>query len=196
MRVRDRASQPLPLLYAAPTVTGLVLYSGLKNESVTLRITGTGFGLGCSACATSTSAGLALCSGSSYVRQACAALACGANPLPVVLITNDTVVVPCVPQCVDSSTGTSSMIQCRTSAPISQGNLTVTIAGQTSAIAWYSYEILLPQPTLQSNPTLVNAARLAVFGSNLGTAGTVVLTNDLGDVSLVPSPYNATYFEV
>ena len=202
MRVRDRSSQPLPLLYAAPTVTGLVLYSGLKNESVTLRVTGTGFGLACSACVSWTSSGLPLCSGSSYVRQACAALACGTNPLPVVLITNNTVVVPCVPQCVDSSTGTSSMIQCRTSAPISQGNLTVSIAGQTSAIAWYAYEMLLPQPTLQNNPVLVQpittqyGGSLNISGTALGSSGMVILTNDMGELAIAASQYTPSYVVV
>ena len=147
--VNDRQSPKVTLVYSTPHIAGLTFVSGLKNESVVLRVSGANLALACSACVNVNGASaVPVCTNGNlsgnavpthYSSGDCSALACGDSQGPLVLVTNDTLTTPCVPICVDSTTGTSSVIVCRTAVPIAEGNLTVTVAGLTSLPFLYSY---------------------------------------------------------
>ena len=199
--VRDRFSNAVPLLYIPPTITGMSLVSGSKNDSVVLQITGTDFGLACSSCVAATQAVPLCASASTSTSVSCDTLACaGGDRVPVIAINSSTTTVRCIPQCVVKSTGSASSITCRTASPIALGDVVVTVGGLSSPRYGYAYEQLLPTPTLMGAPAPQGApstgTRLSVSGSNLGSSGDVVLNNDMGEVIILASPYNATYFEV
>ena len=151
--VNDRQSPKVTLVYSTPHIAGLTFVSGLKNESVVLRVSGANLALACSACLNVNGASaVPVCTNGNlsgnavpthYSSGNCSALACGDAQGPLLLVANDTLTTPCVPICVDSTTGTSSVIVCRTAVPIAEGNLTVTVAGQTSLPFLYSYVALV-----------------------------------------------------
>ena len=195
---------------APPVVTNVALLHGLANESVTLEVEGTNLGLACSVClAADHTSTLPYCPGSlAPTPQSCDLLNCAPLRSPSVVIAADgssAGIVACLPVCVDASTSTavdgeSSVIRCRTTAPIARGNINVTVGGQSHAGVPYDYEMMLPTPTLSSEaaPFGLSSAGgvLGLSGTNLGSSGDVFLMNDMGVKVLTPSLYNSTYCEV
>ena len=201
VRVYDRISVPMAIAYSPPLVTGLKLLAGLKNETVTLEIAGNNLGLACTVCPSGgVASAVPLCTTTNKAPSDCSLLACSFQRIPNITIANENGTALCLPLCVDPSTGTSSIIRCKTNVPIAIGAMNVTVGNQTHANIKYDYEVLLPTPTLSGAVSPAGApcdgARLSVWGSNLGTSGAVYLTNDLGTQIILASPYNATYFEV
>ncbi len=204
--VQTRSSDAVTLQFVSPSLSSLTLLSGLKNESVLLRVSGSMLAYACSTCTmptTDTHTDTVLrCSGSGRAPIPCSTTACDTTRVPVVTIVTGNSTVLCKPECVYAASGSAAetSIVCRTDGPVAVGALSVTIGGVKSSAVPYSYEDLLPKPVLEEGITPVNlpsAGGLCVVdGENLGSHGVVVLTDDMGTVTVSPSLYSASRIQV
>jgi hypothetical protein len=197
--VQDRRSPAVVLRYGAPVITTVSVESGRKNESVVLTITGVNLATVCSSCVASVTAAngstvltqaLPLCPTSESERPPtpimCSTTACVSDSTttpsaPVVSIVRpDSSTVLCQPLCVARSS-----LMCRTASAIAAGDIVVSVGSLRSAPVPYDYELALPTPVLQglvpmATLTTPSTIGLMVYGSNLGTSGYVIVSNDLG----------------